>query len=111
MIDRAVKRKNPVIALLLSGILPGLGQIYNTQILKGLVLVGVNIVINILIYTEMKEFIVRFYRDMGSIEVMPQDMSIMLTVLGYSSVWCVLLLYAVIDAKRTAERLNEQRGA
>lgn len=110
MSDTGMKRKNPVVALILSGIFPGLGQMYNAQILKGAVLAAINIVINVLIYTEIDEFIVRLYRNMGYVEVGPEDMPAMLAVLGYSAVWLILLLYAVIDAKRTADRLNEQRG-
>ena len=94
----------------MSGILPGLGQIYNAQIFKGLVLVAIGIVLNALIYIEVDEFVLRFYRNAGLVELTPEDMPMMLAVLGYSALWLILLLYAVIDAKKTADRLNERRG-
>lgn len=105
-----VKRRNPLVAVILSGILPGLGQIYNAQIVKGLILVAIGILINILIYIDIGDFVLRFYQNRGLIEITPQDMPVMLAVLGYSTAWLVLLLYAVIDAKKTADRLNERRG-
>ncbi len=43
------KRKNPKIALILSAIFPGLGQIYVKQIPKGVVLIALNLIINYLL--------------------------------------------------------------
>ena len=49
MEDKSRGRKKPALALVLSAIFPGLGQIYNNQIPKGIALIGLNVVINFLL--------------------------------------------------------------
>ncbi len=92
------KRKNPMLALVLSGIFPGLGQIYVKQIPKGIVLIGLNLIINFLLIEPLEVLI----ESRGS---MP-DNSTLVIVAGYTIAGLVLWLYAIIGAKKTADRIN-----
>ena len=100
------KRKNPILALVLSGILPGLGQIYNNQILKGLIFFAVNVVISLMAYGPF----MRFMKTLGSPEDMSGDMSFLYKLLIYSSAGTLVLLVAMIDAKKSADKLNSKNG-
>lgn len=73
--------KSAGLAAVLSLILPGVGQIYNGQILKGLVLLVIDAI------------------------------NALLTVIliGYVT-WAITVIYAVYDAYRTAEKINRRRG-
>jgi TM2 domain-containing membrane protein YozV len=73
--------KNPGVAAVLSFLIPGLGQIYNGQILKGLVVVVIQ-AINVAFTHVLIGFV--FYP--------------------------IVLVYAVIDAYGTAERINAYGG-
>jgi TM2 domain-containing membrane protein YozV len=92
------RRKNPMLALALSAVFPGLGQIYNGWISKGVVLIIVNIVINFLLIEPLEKLI----ESRGSVP----DNSTLIIVAGYTIAGLVLWLYAIIDAKKTAERMN-----
>ena len=72
-----VKHRMPIVALVLSMIIPGLGQIYNDQTRKGIILIIVNIISAILI-------LIAF--------------GLILTFM----VW----VYAMYDAYKTAQALN-----
>ncbi len=74
--------KSPGIAAVLSFLIQGLGQIYNGQILKGLFLVVLQ-AINVLL------------------------MNVLIGFITYP----IVLVYAVYDAYRSAERINARRGA
>lgn len=99
MRSEKIKRKNPLVALLLSAVLPGLGQIYNTQILKGLVLVGLNFAISFLV----KEPLILVLESSGPLENRPG----FIVVLGYAVAGLALLIFSMIDAKKTADTLNK----
>lgn len=73
--------KSPGIAAVLSFLIQGLGQIYNGQILKGLFLVVLQ-AINVLL------------------------MNVLIGFITYP----IVLVYAVYDAYRSAERINARRG-
>lgn len=73
--------KSSGLAAVLSFLLPGLGQIYNGQILKGIVLIVVD-AINALL---------------------------MLIIIGFVT-HAITVIYATYDAYRTAERINAGRG-
>lgn len=100
MEEEKKKTKNPTLALILSGVFPGLGQIYNNQFSKGLILMGLNIVINSLLFGPLEKLI--SFR--GSIP----DKSTLIIVGGYTIAGLVLLIYAALDAKKTAEGINRQ---
>jgi arabinogalactan oligomer/maltooligosaccharide transport system permease protein len=100
------KRKNPILALVLSGILPGLGQFYNNQIIKGLLFFAVNVLISIMAYGPF----VRFVKGMGSPKDFSDDMSMLYKLLIYSSAGTVVVIVAMIDAKKSADRLNGKGG-
>lgn len=73
-----VKRKEPILSLILSFFIPGLGQIYNGQATKGIVLI-IAAVISVVLAT------------------------VCIGGLTYLLVW----LYAMFDAYVTAERINK----
>ncbi|HZY65701.1 MAG: hypothetical protein M3N10_01485 [Actinomycetota bacterium] len=72
--------KSPGIAAVLSFLIQGLGQIYNGQILKGLVLVVIQAI----------------------------NVALMNVLIGFIT-YPIVLIYAVYDAYRVAERKNARR--
>jgi TM2 domain-containing membrane protein YozV len=73
--------KSAGLAAVLSFFIPGLGQIYNGQILKGLVLIVID-AINVLL---------------------------MFILIGYVT-HVITVVYAVYDAYKTADRINARHG-
>ncbi len=73
--------KSAGLAAVLSLILPGVGQIYNGQILKGIILIIIDAI----------------------------NGALMLVLIGFIT-WPITVLYAVYDAYKTAERINARRG-
>lgn len=102
MSDPTRKRKNPYLALILSGILPGLGQLYNNQILKGLVLAALNFAISLLVRNPLVRLIE------SGVDV--SDRPTLFIVTGYTAAGLALLIFAMVDAKKTADRLNGESG-
>lgn len=98
----AIKKKNPILALILSGLLPGLGQIYNNQIPKGLIFFALNIALSYMSYGPF----VSFLKTLSSFPDSAQDMSQLVKLLVYSTAATVILIAAMIDAKRSADRIN-----
>jgi len=96
------KRKNPLIAIILSAILPGLGQIYVNRIPKGLILIGLNLIISFLLVEPSEKILENLDRFPEQIP----DNSLLFIVCGYLIAMLVLLIYAIIDAKKTADRIN-----
>lgn len=94
--------KNPLLALILSAILPGLGQIYNSHIGKGLFFIGFNMVINFLI----REPLTVVLDNMENLDNV--DSPTMFVFVGYSLASMVLWIYAMYDAKKCAELINEE---
>ena len=94
--------KNPLLALILSAILPGLGQIYNSHFRKGLFFIGFNMIINFLI----REPLVIVVDNVDNLENV--DESTMFVFIGYSLASMALWVYAMIDAKRNAELINQE---
>ncbi len=101
------KRKNPIHALVLSGLMPGLGQLYNNQIPKGLVFFSLNILLTYLSYEPFAYFL----KSWNTFQYTPPDMSQLTRLLIYSSAATVILVAAMIDAKKSADRINERTGA
>jgi arabinogalactan oligomer / maltooligosaccharide transport system permease protein len=100
------KRKNPILALILSGLLPGLGQVYNNQIVKGIIFFAINIIISMMAYGPF----MKFMKSFGSPEDLSGDMSLLYKLLIYSSAGTLVLIVAMIDAKRSADKLNSKNG-
>lgn len=71
--------KNPTLAAILSFLINGLGQIYNGEVVKGLVIIGVQIV-NALLTTIIIGFVTGF----------------------------IVFVWSVYDAYKTAEKINAQ---
>lgn len=71
--------KNPGIAAVLSFFWAGVGQIYNGQILKGLILIGVQVLNSLLMF-------------------------LLIGFITYPLVW----IWGIYDAYRTAERINRE---
>ena len=94
--------KNPLLALILSAILPGLGQIYNSHIAKGLFFIGFNMIINFLI----REPLVTVVDNVDNLENV--DKATMNVFIGYSIASMALWVYAMVDAKKNAELINEE---
>jgi hypothetical protein len=99
MEDKPRGRKKPALALVLSGIFPGIGQIYNNQIFKGISLIVLNVAINLLLVDPIE----RLTASGGSIP----DNSTLFIIVAYMTAGFVLWVYAMIDAKRTAEKINK----
>ena len=100
------KRKNPILALVLSGLLPGLGQIYNNQITKGLIFFVFNIALSYLSYGPF----VSFLKSWSSFPDYNQDVSQLFKLLIYSVAATVILIAAMIDAKMSADKINALNG-
>jgi len=100
MTEETKRRKNPKLALILSAIFPGLGQIYNNQVLKGIALIALNTVVNFLLIKPLEGLI-------SSLDSKP-DNSTLFIVASYTVIGLILWVYAIIDAKRTAERINRR---
>jgi arabinogalactan oligomer/maltooligosaccharide transport system permease protein len=96
------KRKNPTTALVLSGILPGLGQFYNGQIIKGILFLALVAVICVLAYSP----VIYLINSWSSILDMSLDMSQVYKLLIYLLVANVILAVAMLDAKYSADRIN-----
>lgn len=101
MSEENVKIKSPLLALVLSGLLPGLGQLYNNQLKKGAILLVLNFAIAFLIrgpYVRLEEL-----RNAGMEVTGGPDFWI---VVGYTVAGLVLIVFAMIDAKKTADKIN-----
>ena len=96
------KRKNPTLAIILSAIFPGLGQIYVNQYPKGIVIICLNLIINFLLINPLKLII----EGGGSV----QDNSTLIIIAGYTLAGIVLLFYAIFDSKKVAEKINRELG-
>lgn len=94
------KVKNPIIALFLSALMPGLGQIYNSQYSKGLFFVGFNMVINFLLRDP-------FFKVVNSSGIV--DRPTLVIFFGYSIAGLIFWIYAMFDAKRFADELNSKQ--
>jgi len=93
------KVKNPIIAIVLSALLPGLGQIYNSEVKKGLFFIGLNMLINFLI----REPLAAVMEDAQSV-----SRPTMIVFVGYFIAGAILWVYSIVDAKQNADRINEE---
>ncbi len=102
MTEEIKRRKNPTLALILSAIFPGLGQIYNNQVLKGITLILLNTVINFLLIKPLEGLI----SSLGS----TPDNPTLFIVTAYTVLGLVLWIYSILDAKKTADRINQEKS-
>ncbi len=103
MTDEApVKKKSPLIALVLSGFLPGLGQLYTRQPLKGIILLVLYIAITILGFEPFQTV----FQAVTSPETAVQDKEAFILFFVYTMATLVLLLYAMFDAFSRANKIN-----
>ncbi|HEY7535871.1 MAG TPA: DUF5683 domain-containing protein [Thermodesulfobacteriota bacterium] len=99
MTGETKRRKNPTIALILSAIFPGLGQLYNKQMPKGIALLALNLAVNLLLIKPLEELTIS--RD-------SPDKSTLFIVSAYTVIGLILWIYAIVDAKRTADKINRE---
>ena len=98
------RKKNPILALILSAILPGLGQIYNNQLSKGFILVALNFTISFLISEPLEQYQL-FLKDEGP----EPDRDTFVILVGYVVAGLVLWIYSILDAKKTADLINKEQ--
>lgn len=98
--EKKIKNKSVILAVILSVLMPGLGQIYTSQFSKGLIILGLGLFINFLLIEPLANIK----------EATPEnvDGSLVFIVLAYTVAILVLLIYSILDAKRAAESLNSQ---
>jgi hypothetical protein len=97
-----VKKKSPLIALVLSGIVPGFGQLYTGQPVKGIILLVLYIGVTILGFEPFQ--IVFQAVTMPETAVQDKEAFIMFFICSMATL--VLLLYAMIDAFSRANKIN-----
>ena len=102
MSDNKPKAKNPILALVLSAVLPGLGQIYNNQISKGFLLLVLNFGISYFI----SEPFALVFGSSGPLLDRPGAF----LFLAYGLAGAVLVVVSMIDAKQTADRINKDNN-
>lgn len=100
-----MKIKRPVIALILSAVFPGFGQLYNSQITKGIVYIGIKLVINLLRREPLELIVNQFKQGRQNF-----DSDALIIVLGYTAADIVLWIYSMMDAKKNAEVLEQKRS-
>jgi hypothetical protein len=98
-----MKIRRPFIALILSALFPGFGQIYNRQYNKGIFYICFKLVINLLRKEPLD--ILLEAKKAGDISV---DSNILIIVVAYTIADIVLWIISIIDAKRNAEDLENK---
>ena len=94
--------KSPPLAIILSAIMPGLGQIYISHMRKGLFLIGFNMIINFLI----REPLATVLDNVDNLQNVERHT--MIVFIGYSIASMALWVYAVIDAKINVDIINRE---
>ena len=100
-----MKIKRHIIALILSALFPGFGQLYNGQIAKGLFYISIKLVINLLRKEPLETMMNQFKQGRQTF-----DGDVLFIVLSYTLADLVLWIYSMLDAKRNAEVLDERQG-
>ncbi len=98
-----MKIRRPHIALILSALFPGFGQIYNRQYNKGIFYICFKLIINILRKEPLEIFLEA--KNTGNLSI---DNSIVFLVVAYTIADIILLILSVIDAKKNAEEIEKQ---
>lgn len=108
--SQTAKKQNPTLAMLLS-LIPGLGQIYNKQLIKGFTFLGIT---GLFVY-ELVSFGFGALTDfitLGDTPGVKGDNSLFLMIIGtlqiiITIVFLIFLIFNMIDAKRIANFWNE----
>ncbi len=98
-----MKIRRPHIAIILSALFPGFGQIYNRQYNKGIFYICFKLVINLLRKEPMEMMLAA--KKAGDIAV---DNNTVLIVAAYTIADIILWILSVVDAKRNAEIIEKQ---
>lgn len=106
MSDKQKNKKRPYLALFLSFVFPGLGQLYNGQNKKGFTIVGFFMVIN---YLASKPLSIIMENGVENLENI--DSNTMVLFLGYSVAALFLTAVSMYDAKLTADKINKESEA
>ena len=93
--------KNPGIAAVLSFFWPGVGQIYNGQMTKGLILVGINAICWLLNITLILSIVI----ILDATNILSGNICL-IALIGIP-IQVVLGLYAIFDAYNTAVKINK----
>ena len=102
--DRKI-RKRPYLAMLLSFLLPGLGQLYNGQINKSFIILGIFMVINYLASEPLK-----LIMDTGVENIDSVDRNTLILCGAYSIAALFLTIVAIYDAKLSADKINDENN-
>ena len=96
------KVKKPYIAMLLSFIVPGLGQMYNGQFYKSFAILGILMVLNFLASEPLM-----IIMETGAENIDKIDRNVLVLVAGYFVAAIFLTVVAIYDAKLDAEKIND----
>lgn len=99
------KIKRPYLAMFLSFALPGLGQLYNGEFSKSMVIVGIFMVINFLASEPL-----RLIMDTGIENIDMIERNTLILFAAYSLAALFLTIVAMFDAKLTAEKINSENS-
>ena len=99
---RGEGRKRPWLAVLLSLVFPGLGQIYNGQFAKALPIFALIIAVNVLAREPLEVFLE--FADAQRLEDVPR--STLTLVAGYSLATLFIAGISIYDANVTARKIN-----
>ncbi|MCY3986565.1 MAG: DUF5683 domain-containing protein [Candidatus Dadabacteria bacterium] len=99
---RGKRRKKPWLAVLLSLVFPGLGQLYNRQLKKAVPIFALIIIVNILSSEPLEVFFQ--FADASALENIP--LSTLTLVAGYSLATLLIMVISIYDANATARKIN-----
>ena len=99
---RGDRRKKPWLAVLLSLVFPGLGQLYNGQFAKAVSIFALIIVVNFLSREPLEVFLE--FADAQTLEDVPG--STLTLVAGYSLATLFVVGISIYDANATARKIN-----
>ncbi len=91
------RKKKPWLALILSAIVPGIGHIYNEFFIRGFLLLGLNFLIGFLNRDLLRQAMEK--------QISGNDKNIFW---GYMLAGLLLTVFAMIDAKMGADRINRE---
>lgn len=101
---------HPLLAFLLSGLVPGIGQIYNGELWKGVILVA-SFVLSLLVLalsaTETKNLLQTFGSVVNPLRAAGKPPPVGGLVLFFTGVLMLVYIYAVIDAPIAAAKRKE----
>lgn len=102
MSESEKKIKRPYLALFLSFLFPGLGQLYNGQMQKGFVIIAIFMAINFLASNPLSIIMDNGVENMDTLES-----NTLILFIGYSVAALFLTAVAMYDAKLTADKINK----